>query len=89
MSRHRMFPPSPVDLSNPASLSVWAGQVHVQIDALRPLVQDATMRHGLRRQSRRYLRRMMCRILRDVEVLVDVITAPPQAAVVEPASPQE
>ena len=71
--------PVPPDLT-PEALATWAGEVLAVVALVRQLSEDATAPAGERVRSRKYLRRMLCRRLRDLEARVRVLCpgiAPP------------
>ncbi len=69
MSRDR----SPVDIANPEALAAWAKGARFIAQEVRQLAEDATMPRGERRQSRTFLRKMICRRLRDLDARIDAL----------------
>ncbi len=72
-----MRTPAPVDLADSAAVAAWAGIVRGKVDEARPLMVEATMRKDLRQHGRRYLRRRLTRLVRDIGVLLDAIAPRP------------
>ncbi len=64
--RERQRHHAPVE-QTPEGLKTWAAELCTLVAQIRPLAEDATARKGQRVRSRRYLREMLCRRLREIE----------------------
>ena len=76
MSKHRM-PRPVVDLADPVAVAAWGAAVHEKLDAILPMLMDATQPRAYRTHGRRRIRHVVSRLLRDAHVLVDVLAPRP------------
>lgn len=68
----------PVDVTSPAAVEGWVREARELTREIRLLAEDATKPSGERVHARTYLRRMICRRLRDLAARIDAIApAPP------------
>jgi len=74
MSRDRR----PVDRTSAASVEAWANDARTLTREVRAFAEDALMPRGERRHSRAYLRKMICRRLRDLDARIDALAPPPR-----------
>jgi hypothetical protein len=76
-------PRPPLDLTDPAAVTAWGGEVRARLFAMRPLISEATTRKAHRQLSRRSLRTRLSRMVRDLGVMLDALVPRPAP----PASP--
>jgi hypothetical protein len=75
MSRDRRH----VDLTSPAAVAAWARDARDLTREIRLFAEDATMPSGDRLHARTYLRKMICRRLRELDARIDALTPAPPA----------
>ena len=73
----------PVDRESPESVAAWARDTRAITREVRTLAEDATMPRGDRQHSRTFLRKMICRRLRELDARIDAIDAAPSGERVE------
>ena len=73
MSRDRR----PVDTTSPAALAAWARDARDLTREIRLFAEDATMPSGERLHARVYLRKMICRRLRELDARIDALAPAP------------
>jgi hypothetical protein len=83
MSRDRR----PVDRTSVAAVEAWANGARTLTREVRTFVEDALMPRGERRHSRTFLRKMICRRLRELDARIDAIDPAPRAPVPVEAAP--
>lgn len=64
---------APMATSSPADVAAWARAARGLARDIRELAEDATAPRGERRQSRTFLRKMICRRLRDLDAKIDAL----------------
>jgi hypothetical protein len=66
---------SPLDRSSPAAVAAWASEARDITREIRLFAEDATLPGGERIHARLYLRKMICRRLRELDARIDRIDA--------------
>jgi hypothetical protein len=76
MSRDRR----PVDTTAPTAITTWVHEARDLTREIRLFAEDATLPGSERRQSRVYLRKMICRRLRELDARIDALAPMPPVA---------
>ena len=77
----------PVDRSDGPAVAIWGHIARGLVSEVRDLACDATRGRNERVRSRRHLRRMICRTLRELDARLNAIDPPPSGEPEAPPAP--